>query len=138
MTRKNKRKIKKNKSKKNRTRNRLAKGLSPISPTGSVLCCMCNKEFPRNTMLTPQVCLNEYGERAHKICQKCWFNKFAIEGISHPCPGCEKGFPLTRPLKPLKKTKHPIKMVDLTLDSSSSTPSPPKKRQQIEVIEISS
>lgn len=26
--------------------------------------------------------------KRHRLCSKCWFDEFAIEGISHKCPGC--------------------------------------------------
>jgi hypothetical protein len=74
-------------------------------------CCMCGKEFNKKEMLTPAQCLKKHGMRAHKICQKCWWDKekgFAKEGISHKCPGCEKNLPLT------KLDSSDQEMVDLT------------------------
>ena len=33
--------------------------------------------------------------KAHRICRDCWWGKFAIENITHDCPGCKKHLPLT-------------------------------------------
>lgn len=93
---------------KRRTRRNLARGSSTSSSSSSsssssnkVQCCMCNKQTSRDKTLVPVVCLKRHGERAHRICQKCWWNKktgFARENAPHGCPGCKKDFPLTAPL----------------------------------------
>ena len=100
------------KSRKNRTRRHyssfrksknVARGPdSPMSPTGQVECCMCEKTVRRDTTLVPLECLNKYGVRAHRICQQCWWDPehgFAKENELHKCPGCVKKIKLTRPLK---------------------------------------
>ena len=80
-------------------------------------CCMCSKNVNVNdktNTLIPLECLQKYGNRAHRICKKCWFKPktgFAIEGKSHKCPGCEKGLPLTN-----VRHKTP-ELIDLTVDS---------------------
>jgi hypothetical protein len=80
-------------------------------------CCMCSKNVNVNdktNALIPLECLQKHGNRAHRICKECWFRPktgFAIEGVSHKCPGCEKGLPLT-----LVKIKTP-EFIDLTNDS---------------------
>jgi len=75
----------KNKSKKNKT---IKKG------GGENDCCMCNNAT-KESMMTPNECLMKYGKyRSHKICGYCWWNKFAKEGVSHKCPGCQYGKPL--------------------------------------------
>ena len=83
-----------------------------------VNCCMCGKEIKISEGLIPRVCLEKYGSRAHRICKDCWFdgpNAFATEGISHKCPGCEKGLPLTKvPEKP-KDPENPKKTVFIDL-----------------------
>ena len=64
----------------------------------TVNCCMCENLVNVSDTLIPQICLNTYGSRAHRICQVCWWNPtigFAREGVSHPCPGCEKNLALT-------------------------------------------
>ena len=71
----------------------------PISFDGPVDCCMCGTTDRRNTMLVPLACLQKNKERAHRICQDCWWSKFAIEGADHKCPGCVKHLPLTPPLR---------------------------------------
>jgi hypothetical protein len=58
-------------------------------------CCMCNKEIINEDGLIPAKCLTKYGSiRAHRICEECWFDKFAKEGVNHNCPGCIKNLPL--------------------------------------------
>lgn len=49
-----------------------ARGLTPISPNSNVPCCMCDREFPRESMFIPLACLNKNHERAHRICSDCW------------------------------------------------------------------
>lgn len=89
-------------------RNAYAKG--PDS-SAMVNCCMCGKEISRENGLVPSKCLMKNGAiRGHRICQECWWSKFAKEGINHNCPGCEKGLPLNGP--PLDKNL----IVDLTMD----------------------
>jgi hypothetical protein len=54
-------------------------------------CCLCDTEENSLLFLTPSICLQKYGiEKSHKICQSCWWSKFAIEEKSHKCPGCSK------------------------------------------------
>jgi hypothetical protein len=89
-------------------RNAYAKG--PDS-SAMVNCCMCGKEISRENGLVPSKCLMKNGAiRGHRICQECWWSKFAKEGVNHNCPGCEKGLPLNGP--PLDKNL----IVDLTMD----------------------
>ena len=101
------------KSRKNRTRRHYpsykrsfsavkARGLTPVSPNVPVSCCVCEGTFPRDDTLVPARCLKENRERAHRICQDCWWDPetgFARENAPHGCPGCIKNFPLTAPLK---------------------------------------
>jgi hypothetical protein len=66
-----------------------------------VNCCMCGKKVEAKLpySLNPGQCLQENGLKAHRICEKCWFegeDAFAKEGRSHKCPGCEKGLPFTK------------------------------------------
>ena len=86
-------------------------------------CCMCSKNVNVNdkiNTLIPLECLQKHDNRAHRICKECWFRPktgFAIEGVSHKCPGCEKGMPLTRVKTPeFVRVKTP-EFVDLTMDS---------------------
>ena len=98
----------KSKSRKNR---KSRKGYTiPISIVRDVECCMCEKNFNRNGngTLVPLTCLRKYGERAHRICQNCWWSEFAVENGSHECPGCKKHLPLTTPLKKNKPTSEEI------------------------------
>jgi hypothetical protein len=82
-----------------------------------VQCSMCEKHVDKNSNpLIPQICLekNSYC-KAHRICQKCWWGDkdsigFAKEGISHKCPGCEKGLPLNNYVK---QHTGPIEVIDL-------------------------
>lgn len=58
-------------------------------------CCICMNKIDGKSFI-PSACLMKHGKnRAHKICNDCWWNSFAKEGVSHQCPGCEKGLPLS-------------------------------------------
>jgi hypothetical protein len=104
---------KRNKTKRRRTmrkrnKNRTKRAGSP--PT--VECCICGESNDVGKTLMPRKCLNQHGVSAHRICQKCWWDKktgFALEGVNHDCPGCVKGIPLN-------KNKTPVETVDLTGD----------------------
>ena len=74
-------------------------------------CSMCHKMIVNGKPFIPSGCLMKHGKvRAHKICDDCWWNKFAKEGVSHKCPGCESGQPLNKPL--VSK----VEVIDLTTD----------------------
>lgn len=63
-----------------------------------VECSMCENAVSLADTLVPQKCLQKHGYRAHRICQKCWWDPvsgFAREGLNHACPGCKKHMPLT-------------------------------------------
>ena len=48
-------------------------------------------------MMVPVRCLQTNKERAHRICQNCWWDPetgFGRENAQHGCPGCAKGMPL--------------------------------------------
>lgn len=85
----------------------LARGLTPMTPvsietTTKLPCCICDNQFSRNTMYVPLVCLQKHRERAHRICQDCWWDPqigFAREDTPHGCPGCKRGLPLNHPIK---------------------------------------
>ena len=99
------------KSRKNRTRRHYKRAFSaggpttPISPNSNIPCCMCDREFPRESMMVPVLCLKQNRERAHRICEECWWDPeigFARENAPHGCPGCKRGLPLNPPLKSRK------------------------------------
>lgn len=76
-------------------------------------CSMCHKIIINGKPFVPSGCLMKHGRhRAHKVCGDCWWDKFAQEGISHKCPGCEKGIPLNNS-KPLISK---VEVIDLTED----------------------
>ena len=78
------------KNKKLKTRRNRKKG-----GDGHCKCCVCDAKVNKQECLVPRECLIKYGkERAHKICQDCWWEKFAKENASHKCPGCIKGLPI--------------------------------------------
>jgi len=125
----NKKSRKLRKSRKNRTRRRYpkykqmfsnvkARGPTqqpPISPNATIPCSICGREFPRNEMLVPLTCLRKHGEKAHRICQDCWWDPqmgFAREDVSHGCPGCKKELPLNPPIKTRKPTTEEIIIID--------------------------
>ena len=85
-----------------------ARGLTPISQNANVPCCVCDREFSRESMFIPLACLQKNRERAHRICQDCWWDPqigFARENAHHGCPGCKRGLPLNPPIK----TRKPIR-----------------------------
>ncbi len=90
-----KRKYKKNK----KTRKiRSLKSKKMRGEQDQVKCSMCEKYTNKNDALIPNECLMKHGKAAHRICQDCWWDSvkgFALEGVSHKCPGCQKGLPLT-------------------------------------------
>ena len=81
----------------------------------AVNCCICNKNIKIKDGLIPNKCLIENGRlKAHRICHNCWWTPggFATEGLSHKCPGCEKGLPFTT-FKPIEQNNE---VIDLTSD----------------------
>jgi hypothetical protein len=99
----------KNKSNKKKNKNKTMKKYKKGG--GEQHCCMCNNNT-KDSMLTPNECLMKYGKyRSHKICSDCWWNKFAKEGVSHKCPGCQTGKPLNENHQQNKNT-----IIDLTND----------------------
>ena len=62
-------------------------------------CCICSKTLDENVeqpvTLIPSQCKAKYRMNGHRLCDVCWFEKFALEGTSHQCPGCIKNIPLT-------------------------------------------
>ena len=60
-----------------------------------VTCCMCEAIVDKGKTFIPRKCLTQNMQKAHRICENCWWNKFAEENAKHECPGCVKGLPLT-------------------------------------------
>jgi hypothetical protein len=84
-------------------------GVPPRGGNPKERCCMCGKR--RKKMLIPAECLIKYGaKRAHKICERCWWDEFAIEGASHKCLGCVNNTPVLP--DPHKNT-----IIDLTAET---------------------
>lgn len=107
MSKRNKTKRRRTASRRNK-RNRTKRGGTP----NTVDCCICGESNDVGKTLMPRKCLNQHGVSAHRICQKCWWDKktgFALEGVNHDCPGCVKGLPLNT-------NKTPGEIVDLTED----------------------
>ena len=98
-TKKQNKKTKQNKNKRTKKQNKKVISDNRISPDANISCADCNKTAIRTNMLVPLECLQKHGETAHRLCQRCWWSKFAIEGASHECPGCKKGKPLNPPIK---------------------------------------
>ena len=115
--RNNIRKIKR--TKRTRTGTNIGRGLSSNQSIdeNKFQCSMCEKSVHKDSNpLIPQICLekNSYC-KAHRICQKCWWGDkdnigFAKEGISHKCPGCEKGLPLNNYIR---QHTGPIEVIEL-------------------------
>ena len=113
------RKLYKSKTK-SKSKSNLARGGEEPEPL--VQCCMCENSFKRDITLVPARCLTKHGERAHRICNSCWWNPetgFAREDAPHGCPGCQKGFPLTAPLK--KRTPNPEDIIVLSDDDDDES-----------------
>lgn len=124
LSRKRKRNKSLNKRKRNKTtkrkRNKTTRRNKTYRKKGgngedTVNCCVCPNEVNITNTLMPSGCKRAHGTRAHRICNDCWWNTekgFGKEDSKHKCPGCEKGFPLTK----VKLEEHPV--IDLTLDDS--------------------
>jgi hypothetical protein len=90
------RKYKKNNRKHNKNGTRNSKKYSRkyrntmknVARGGPYKCCMCNKKFKSKVPLSPSDCIIKNGKKTHKICKDCWWDKFALEGVNHKCPGC--------------------------------------------------
>lgn len=64
---------------------------SSISPIviNKVNCAFCKTKINKSKGLVPMNCLRKHGnDKAHRICQPCWWSKFAIENSNHKCPAC--------------------------------------------------
>ena len=95
------------KSKRKRRKNKTIRASSIM-----VECCICRKNKEITQTLMPRKCLNKNGVSAHRICQKCWWNKktgFALEDGNHDCVGCTKGLPLNT-------NKNPDEIIDISGD----------------------
>jgi hypothetical protein len=64
------------------------KTMKNVARGRSYNCCMCNKDFESELPFSPSACFRKLGEKSHKICPDCWWEKFAIEGANHKCPAC--------------------------------------------------
>jgi hypothetical protein len=85
ITKNRKNKTQRRRRKQSRHKNKVGKG-------GKYICSICEHKINDTNFMIPRECLVKYGAiRAHKICQDCWWGEFAKEGVSHRCPGCEKG-----------------------------------------------
>jgi hypothetical protein len=131
---KSRKSIKSRKHRSYKKRRGLARGPNsdPISPDALVSCAMCDKKFPRNTMLVPSGCPGTfmperqkgkkrmYADRSHRVCQKCWWGDpgkpesgFAHVDGPHGCPGCKRGLAPNPPLKQLRE----VEVIDLLSSS---------------------
>lgn len=85
----------------------------------STECCICGEQMYDKSGLETTRCKMPSTHYRHKICQDCWWHPergFVLEGSEHTCPGCRKGLPTKRRTPP----KHPLPVIDLTLDDSDS------------------
>ena len=86
-------------------------------------CCICDQKIVGKEPLIARECLIKYGRyRAHKICQPCWWSKFAKEDEKHPCPGCVRHIPI--PPDP-----DAGKVIDLTFDDSDEDKGKGRRRK---------
>jgi len=93
-TKSNKITISKNRRKNKRTRKNYHRG----GNGDKVRCSICGKMVNKEDTFIPSDCLMAHGNKAaHRICSKCWWDPkkgFALENVSHKCPGCVKKLPL--------------------------------------------
>ena len=78
--------------------NYAAMGLMLLKEDNKTSCCKCNKEINILGSLIPSICKINNGQKAHRICKECWWDKdigFSKEKSDHHCPGCVKSLPLT-------------------------------------------
>jgi hypothetical protein len=80
---------------------------------------MCEKVV--SSYCIPSECYESHGsKRGHRICSKlatdCWWSKFAQEGESHKCPGCEKA--QKNPKWQVPPDPHKGRVIDLTMETT--------------------
>jgi hypothetical protein len=93
-------------------RKSIRRSIRSIRSNPSNTCCMCEKR-KTGIFYLPMECSIKHGSRSHKMCEKCWVDKFAFPYANHRCPGCVKGMPLTKSKK-LYVPKD-VETIDLTL-----------------------
>jgi hypothetical protein len=111
----NKRRTNKKQNYKRRTNNSFRGRARGTDSDNNVQCSMCEKIVIKADTLVPQKCLQQYGDRAHRICHKCWWDEttgFAREGENHKCLGCEKKLPFTKSVK--GKTPNPEDIIEIS------------------------
>lgn len=55
------------------------------------VCSLCFTREKSLTFFIPSICLQKNGmQHSHRICEECWWSKFALEQVCHACPGCNK------------------------------------------------
>lgn len=53
--------------------------------------CFTREKEKSLTFFIPSICLQKNGmQHSHRICEECWWSKFALEQVCHACPGCNK------------------------------------------------
>jgi hypothetical protein len=92
-------KVRRHKRKTRRTRRRSRKGGNGINGEQAT-CCMCETVVDKGKTYIPRKCLTKNMQKAHRICENCWWSTFAEENATHACPGCVKGLPLTEYKQP--------------------------------------
>ena len=59
------------------------------------ICSMCERKLG-SVYMKPSKCAQKYGfSKCHRVCEKCWFGRFALENKNHQCPGCLKKMKLS-------------------------------------------
>jgi hypothetical protein len=115
LTKRKRAKSKRTKSKQNKSKRIKSKKTNKIKNGGAkTTCCMCDKKKNFKNTMAPSACYIAHGQRAHRICQECWWNPetgFARENADHTCPGCKE----SKPLNIVKKESTPV-IIDLTLE----------------------
>ena len=103
------------KTKIRKTKTKTIKRKKPIKKTykggnNTIKCSICNNNTNITDSFAPSKCFQLHMDKAHRICNNCWWNVFSKEGTNHSCPGCNKNLPLTN----TKKNNNYDDVIDLT------------------------
>ena len=93
--RKSKKHIKKHNNKHSKKHSKKHKKKYYIGGNNKIKCATCDNITDISDSFAPRVCYQMHMNKAHRICNDCWWKTFAIEGADHSCPGCKKKLPLT-------------------------------------------
>jgi len=80
-------------------------------------CACCDKKIPvqQKQVFSFRKCLNQHGNRAHRICAKCWWQTIipASQEQHLKCPGCLARAPLYVPPATVPKAFQTQKIIQI-------------------------